>query len=224
MSIKSKIKINIQHYKKYFFYKTLQKTSRFKHVNEYGAIFIHIPKAAGTSIYTSLFGTLGGGHMSAKRYKIMFGPMKFNAYYKFTFVRNPYDRVLSAYNFLKKGGMNSYDKKFADTNIIQYKNFDDFVINGLNVKKDIQNWIHFVPQYKFLMIDNDINGIFIGKLENIDQDFKYISNVLGIKAELKKTNSSNTEINYKEFYRNDEVKQIIERIYEKDLQFFDYKF
>ena len=72
------------------------------------AIFVHIPKAAGTSIALSIFGELPY-HYKAIDYIVFFGRKTFNQYFKFAFVRNPWDRVYSAYTYLRKGG---WDKRF----------------------------------------------------------------------------------------------------------------
>ena len=76
-------------------------------------IFIHIPKTAGTSIEQFikdndrnpiiLLGVRNGRsmhHFSALEIKSLF-PDLFKKYYKFSFVRNPYDRLLSEYYWCK---------------------------------------------------------------------------------------------------------------------------
>ena len=220
----NEFKIMLSHYIKYLYYKEVQKTARFKYINQYGAIFIHIPKAAGTSVYMSLFGTIGGGHVTAENYKKIYGPNKFKAYYKFTFVRNPFDRLLSAYNYLNKGGMSSDDQNYYNKYISQYTSFEDFVINGLAKNKNIQKGLHFLPQYKFLTIGDKISQIYIGRFENIEKDFKYIANTLGIDKELKRLNSSNRQQDdYRSFY-TEKSKKIVEQIYKKDLELFNYTF
>ena len=65
-------------------------------------IFFHIPKTAGISLVKALFGDLDWGHRDVKYYRNVFNKKKFDSYFKFTFVRNPYDRLFSAYSFLKK--------------------------------------------------------------------------------------------------------------------------
>src|SRR5258706_16293188 len=76
--------------------------------DEHRCIFVHIPKCAGNSVTKSLsqFGGFDCGHTNLKRFQIMFGPEEFNRYFKFAFVRNPYDRLFSAFLFMKKGGTN----------------------------------------------------------------------------------------------------------------------
>ena len=85
----------------------------YKPYDDYRCIFVHIPKAAGMSICRSLFGNLAGGHATLSDYQIIFPRLEFESYFKFTFVRNPWDRVFSAYNFLKKGGATEFDRQWA---------------------------------------------------------------------------------------------------------------
>ena len=71
--------------------------------DEHRCVFIHIPKAAGTSLTKTLFAA-PSRHLQYTEYERA-NPKKFKKYFKFTFVRNPYDRLFSAYSFLKKGGL-----------------------------------------------------------------------------------------------------------------------
>lgn len=70
--------------------------------DEMGCIFVHIPKAAGTSVAHGLFGR-GVGHKSIYEYRKIFGA-DFQEYFKFAVVRNPFSRVVSAYESLRRGG------------------------------------------------------------------------------------------------------------------------
>ena len=85
----------------------------YKPYDDFQCIFVHIPKTAGMSICQSLFGNLAGGHATLADYQIIFAKHEFDNYFKFSFVRNPWDRVYSAYNFLKKGGATDFDRQWA---------------------------------------------------------------------------------------------------------------
>ncbi|MFP4354891.1 MAG: sulfotransferase family 2 domain-containing protein [Phycisphaerae bacterium] len=75
--------------------------------DKYRCIFVHIPKAAGVSVCQTLFGNLAGGHDTIEKYQKVFSWSDYKRYFKFTFVRNPWDRLASAYRFLRKGGSRS---------------------------------------------------------------------------------------------------------------------
>src|SRR6058998_3689210 len=67
--------------------------------HESKVIFIHVPKAAGTPMEEKPF-IGGGGHDSILRFKWTLTPEIFSTYFKFGFVRNPWDRLVSTYHFL----------------------------------------------------------------------------------------------------------------------------
>ncbi|WP_417698442.1 sulfotransferase family 2 domain-containing protein, partial [Psychromonas sp.] len=73
-----------------------------KYTRKYKCIFIHIPKTAGTSILMTLIGKDSlKDHSNYYDFKRI-NSVKFKKYYKFCFVRNPYDRAVSLYEYLKK--------------------------------------------------------------------------------------------------------------------------
>ncbi|MDG5490135.1 sulfotransferase family protein [Psychroserpens sp. SPM9] len=191
------------------------------------SIFVHIPKAGGISIIKSLYGEQanGFGHPTYQRFLKLFGKSDYNKYFKFTFVRNPWDRLYSAYSFLKKGGMNHLDKAFCNEVLIDYPDFESFVMNWLNAD-NIENWIHFKPQYQFITDRNMALVVdFVGKFENFESDFKIIAEKLKMPVELghhnKTNNSKNTS--YREVY-TPEMKEKIRSLYKDDISLFDYQF
>ncbi|XAK38146.1 sulfotransferase family 2 domain-containing protein [Campylobacter coli] len=138
-------------------------------------------------------------------------------------MRNPYDRVVSAYHYLKKGGGNKNDEKWASKNIYKYNSFEEFVLalEDLEIQNKILNWMHFTPQYKFLC-DSEKNILvnFVGKFENLEEDFKKILKILSRKDKLIHINKS-LHANYKKYY-NDAMYKIIRDIYRDDFEIFDY--
>ncbi|MBI9062161.1 MAG: sulfotransferase family 2 domain-containing protein [Marinilabiliaceae bacterium] len=185
----------------------------------YKCIFVHIPKAAGVSINKTLFGNLAGGHYMLKAYQNMYTSKTFNAYFKFTIVRNPYDRLYSGYTFLKKGGFNEADAQWAKKNLGHINSYEQFLKEWLT-PENIYTKNHFTPQFEYLINKDGIIGVdFIGKLENIEADFKTICYKLGIQRELMHANKTNQ----KEKPTMDcEMKQIIEQVYAKDFELLNY--
>ncbi len=186
------------------------------------SIFVHIPKCAGVSVNQALYGSLAGGHLTIQDYIIAFGPIKFRSFYKFTIVRNPWDRLVSAFHFLKGGGFSEIDQKWFNKNIGSEIDFEEFVLTKLN-KPEVLNWYHFRPQYKYI---SDFNGTpivdFIGKLENINQDFKTICNSLQRGYNLPNENRSNRK-SYLSYYTK-ETRNIVAELYKKDVELFEYEY
>ncbi|HID0753319.1 TPA: sulfotransferase family 2 domain-containing protein [Campylobacter jejuni] len=192
--------------------------------DKYGCIFIHVPKVAGTSIERVVFETDKWlvGHVRALDY-INQDKNKFESYFSFAFVRNPFDRMVSAFHYLKKGGGNDYDKNWADENLKNFDTFEQFVLalKNKNIKDKILSWQHFTPQYKFICDENkNILVNFIGKLENINNDFKIVKNELNFDRKLIHSNSSKHEI-FSNYY-NEKTYNIIAELYKEDFALFDY--
>lgn len=213
------------------FYNTLQnmrtvETSSgysFKPFDENKCIFVHIPKSAGVSVSRALFGNLAGGHAGINRYQIIFSQYEFDTYFKFTYVRNPWDRLVSAFHFFKEGGMAKPDRIFAEKHLSAYHDFEDFVRRGL--KENIEA-THFIPQYRFVC---DFGGVqprvdFVGLYENLREDFNYIKDRLDISVNLKHQNkTSNRKKDYRDYY-TDETREIVANVYQKDIEIFGYDF
>ena len=125
-------------------------------------IFIHIPKTAGISLSKTMFGNqIDTNHLSLRRYRLLFSPNDFDNYYKFTFIRNPWDKLFSCYRFLKKGGSTSYHLNWKNNILDQYENFNEFVKGWVNTK-NIYSFSHFLPQYWFISLNTlEINMDFI---------------------------------------------------------------
>ncbi|EGK8097832.1 sulfotransferase family protein [Campylobacter lari] len=189
---------------------------------KYNCIFIHVPKAAGTSIEKAIYETDKwlSGHTKAKDYN----QVEFQKIFSFGFVRNPHDRLVSAFFYLKKGGGNKEDSQWAQKHLNQYNSFEQFVLalNEVKIRNEIFKWIHFAPQYHFLCDKNgDILVNFIGKTENIHNDFQTVLTRLNIKRTLTTSNSSN-HCHYLSYY-NKTTYQIIYKLYQYDFELFNYK-
>ncbi|MFG5086309.1 sulfotransferase family protein [Campylobacter lari] len=192
--------------------------------DKYKCIFIHVPKVAGSSIERVIYQTDRWlvGHVKASDY-VKLDRNKFENYFSFGFVRNPYDRVVSAYHYLRSGGGNLVDETWAKENIYKYNSFEEFVLNLQNNDEQIKilNWMHFIPQHKYLCDDEkSILVNFVGKFENLEEDFKTILKVLNRKEKLIHINKSN-HTNYKNYY-NDAMYKIVREIYRNDFEVFDY--
>lgn len=189
----------------------------------YRCIFVHIPKNAGISVSYALFGNTGGSHRKIRDYQKIFSRRKFKTFYKFTFVRNPWDRLVSTYFFLKQGGLTEKDKQWAEEHIMQYENFETFVLEWLT-EENILNSLHFQPQHIFLEDkDGEFAIDFIGRFENLQEDFKKVTTKLNMERDLKKTNTSTRAKDYQSYY-NSATAEKVKKIYDKDIQLFNYTF
>ena len=186
-------------------------------------IFIHIPKTAGISLYKGLFGCESFGHKTIRYYKKHLNKRQFRKCFKFTVVRNPYDRLLSAYNYLKKGGRGVQSDLEYKSYLEEVKSFEDFVINWLG-KDEIMIIEHFFSQSYFLKDQHDkIELDFIAGFEKLDEDFEALSNKLKVSSKLPNLNAS--EISLKKDFMskyNPDMINIVNNIYREDFENFGY--
>jgi hypothetical protein len=186
-------------------------------------IFVHVPKAAGISVATALFGNAGGGHCEARYYREVFGP-DFGAYFKFTFVRDPVTRLVSAYEFLRRGGHPAWpkDAAFSKEVLSAYRDFDDFVLNWLTPGRP-SPMPHFRPQIEFLTLGNRLVMDFIGRFENLADDFEVVCRRLGIAAQLIHANRTATEpLPIAAYCTNDAVVRRVQDAYRRDFESLGY--
>lgn len=183
-------------------------------------IFVHIPKTAGISVVRALYGEVkGGGHRKISFFQYMFGK-EFSKYFTFCFVRNPYDRLYSAYQFLIKGGLNPHDKNAYEKYLMTFSDFEDFVLHGLN-QKLCQEVVHFVPQTQFICDKKGkIIVDFVGKFENLQIDINTIAAKMNKKVKLQHLNSS-IKKDMKEIYTV-AMRQKVRELYQKDFELLGY--
>lgn len=195
-----------------------------KEYDKYKCIFVRIPKCASRSISKSLFGNLGGGHRTISKYSIIFSQSEFKNYFKFTFVRNPWDRLVSAYHFLREGGIRKYDQEWSDNLLNFYPNFDTFLKEWVN-RVDVSSGLHFKPQYEFICDkDHQIMVDFVGYFENLEDDFNYVKNKLGINSTLASLNkTASRKKDYRSYYTDDTAKLVAD-VYRDDIRIFGYDF
>lgn len=181
-------------------------------------VFIHIPKAAGTSIAGLLYGKRNG-HLKAEYVSTCLGKA-YREKYSFSVSRNPYDRLVSAYNFARQG--ETKHGAIAHPEFYQSSVFDTF-------KSFIENWLVnqdlsqldpvFQPQHTFVfqgekcLVDELYKVEEMGKLEN------KLGDLLDKKVYFKKKNQSTYK---KEISYTPELKELVYQLYNKDFVLFNY--
>ncbi|MBB5517366.1 sulfotransferase family 2 domain-containing protein [Amphiplicatus metriothermophilus] len=159
-------------------------------MRERNCIFIHVPKCAGLAVAHALLGGKGGAHASAADYLSVFGARWFDQAFKFAFVRDPWRRTVSAFDFLRRGGLHADDAAFAETHLKRYSTIDAFVTEGL-ARPEIRTWPHFREQVSFLL-DPRTDRLavdYLGRVETIEEDFRAIRARLGLACELPMKNA-----------------------------------
>jgi hypothetical protein len=192
--------------------------------HERQAIFVHIPKCAGVSVATGLFGGFVG-HWTLAYYRMVFDPADFKRYFKFSFVRNPYDRLVSAYHYMLEPTRRPDDRAWADCHLRAYADFDDFVRRGLRTWS-VQAFLLFNPQMDYLRLPwrRGSQVDLVGRVESLDQDYGLVARRLGLPPALSKLNVGvRRERDYRPYY-SPATRRIVEKVYADDFKAFDYGF
>jgi hypothetical protein len=212
--------------------------------NKHKCIFIHIPRTGGTSIentiwpkvskrqekdlwngfiddYNNKYQTGGLQHLLGYQIKNIVGPEVYNDYYKFTIVRNPYDKIVSQFFYINK-------RKDLQTFLAHNKGDEfKFYLDKIAKKKHVQ----WEPQVNFVLDENGETIVdFIGKFENFNNEVTKVLEKTGldkkyfglVKRSIPHINQT-VRNNYQTYY-DDESKEMVEQLFKKDLEFFNYKF
>jgi hypothetical protein len=210
-------------------------------------IFIHVTKTAGSSIEVAMDaveqrnkGTTDPAtgehvnvvtgdekHLSAKACKILVGEDTWNEYFKFTVVRNPWDRFHS----LWWNGRNVGNRH--DLELPEYSEY--FLERSLNGKLRglLQGRLRihqrFWPQVEFLRSANGrVEMDKICRFESIDADFAEVADRIGLPSrDLPKILMKNRQPSSRRFYADDydeKTRALVADVYRDDIQEFGYRF
>ncbi len=194
--------------------------------------FVHIQKTGGISV-SSILGEIQGS-INTNQHDFISNLNHPENYFKFSFVRNPFDRLLSWYNM---GVLNNKNHK-----ITGYTN--DFWKYLLENSNDFSSFLrctdivlekcdHLIEPYNksisFNQLDyiSDIKGAvavdFIGRFENIQDDFGEITKMLNINNKKLPLLNSFPHSDYRSYYNSKDV-DYVSLLYKRDIEYFNYKF
>ncbi len=194
-------------------------------------IFVHVQKTAGNSVRTALGGDIFDArkHFTARELREIHGEAVWNACFKFSFVRNPWDRLVSWWSMIDNS-RDYIDQAQPPNTFFGYvlgraKSFEDFLsrcddeIVDSDGRKNI-----FRNQIDYLVDDNsEIIVDFVGRFERLQEGFDEICRRLGrASVELPRTNFSRHTA-YTEYY-TPATAEIVARRYARDIAQFGYRF
>lgn len=181
--------------------------------HKHKCIFLHVPKTGGTSIRDAVFGSnLRGNHMSWEQAKEAY-TQYWDDYFKFTFVRNPWDRVYSIFSYYQMGmKITSVKNGVIPDNFKIFIGRHDEYLSRLGLAYN---------QTDFIGDEMD----FIGRFENLNSDYFKICKRLSIlnPRTLRGLKQSERKADYKTVY-NKETIAVVESIFSRDIEKFEYTF
>lgn len=174
-------------------------------------VFVHVPRTAGAFIVNLCLGKHGFKlkdrgytdyhHLSCKNI-----PEEFSEYYKFGFMRNPFDRFVSIY-FYQRG--DRYPGPTKNKELALNNNFNEWIYKWVNLFGNVE-------QLDFL------DGVdFIGKYETLNKDLIFLCKKFGMNVP--NFNQRINESNHKYYmkYYDDESVEFINKVSNKDLGFYE---
>jgi len=200
-----------------------RRTSNFR---EAGVVFVHVPKAAGTSLSDALYGRIIG-HFGIQDV-LDYCPKDVLALPRFAVVRNPWDRLVSAWAFARAGSGAGDGVKARIRNARRYSapvfaTFDTFLTDWL-ANQDLNRLDPvFRPQAAYARAaDGTMPFDHIGRVERLPETIAWLSERLGRELPLRRVNASN----HKDFrtYYTPATKAVVARLYADDVEAFGYDF
>jgi len=174
-------------------------------------------RAAGTSIFRIILQPMGGWLIQKDNPKEFSEWIKnitdkeMDKYFTFIFVRNPFARLVSYWNSTHKN-----------------QPFRDYVKQKDRIFKDgVPTFLHHQTQSSLVETPDGkkSNLNFVGKVENIDDDWYKLCSTIGIPHTPMGHDRSGSQPyeHYKSFY-DEEIIDIVTKMYQRDLEIFNYKF
>lgn len=151
------------------------------------------------------------GHLSVRQVRPYLGQAVCDDYFKFAFVRNPFDRFVSYCAFMtRQHGLFDRDPKGTMRRIL-------FELRPMD-------HVHFQPQWRMLVGEEGaLEMDYVGRVETMQQDYEEICRCVGIPARrLDRVNSSRRG-DYRAYYDEELVAGVTD-LYRRDLELFDYRF
>ncbi len=202
---------------------------------EYKVIFIHNQKAAGMSIEKYFYDHVADTQLLLPRHAYALdgiekvGRDNWNNYYSFGFVRNPWARIVSWYTMIAERPDDGEDNKLWQYVRENSSGFEDFLENCTDtVTREIEGFVYkksFVKNQMDYFTDKKgkIAVNFIGKFENLKEDFEKIKKEARLPDyELPLVNPTQKK-DYREYYTEHTQKLVTER-FKKDIEYFGYQF
>lgn len=155
-------------------------------------------------------------HLPARVLRALTGEERWEKYFRFTFVRNPWDLVVSSYHFAKKHFSPSQFPAEPDVYafLSRCDSFESFVRGFVAIRCDMTSF--FEDEDGRILVD------FIGRFETFESDVAYIAQRVGATLLLPHENASD-HVDYRDYYTKS-TKNIVRDHFARDIERFNYSF
>ncbi len=198
---------------------------RGRYLREAGVVFVHVPKAAGSSINQALYGRFMGHYTASDVAR--FASARVAALPRFSVVRDPWSRAVSAWRFARSGvgvgdgvvaGL-AKPERYARP---EFETFDGFVREWLAHADLTREDGVFQPQTRWLtdgagrtIVDH------VGRLEDLAPTVAWVEARTGRPFAVPHTNRSGDAVDWRALY-TPETAAIVGRVYAEDVSRLGY--
>ena len=150
--------------------------------------------------------------VSYPRNKLTVTKKQYDSYFKFTFVRNPWSRAFSMYVNVMRDKF--FQKEYGITNQISLNAFLKMAVGKRLLKPQL---------YWMRNFNGSISFDYIGRFENLAEDFRQIGERLGLAGLALPHENKGLSQDYRDYY-DGASKEIILREYKEEIDMFGYSF
>ena len=231
------------------------KIGKFQVIHSHSRNFIWYKnaKTAGTSMYRGVMkheiDDLVTYKEQPKKFDLWWDKLtdeKINNYFTFTFVRNPFDRALSAFSHiiveevLQSHYNTGWPHPAGGKDILNFHSV--YMIFSLFINRILQTYdinetsVHWMPQHFFVECEGESIVNFVGRYEDLETDWKYVANKLQISEEIPFIPASHTQkeiigtreqfqkLHWSRYYINEELIDTVLEVYRKDIDILGYDY
>jgi len=161
-------------------------------------------------IYPRIYSNNYPTHITTAELKEQLPLEIFESYYKFGFVRNPWDWQVSLYSFMCKN-----EKHFQHELAKSMSGFEEYIHWRVNEEVRLQRRF-FYDEDGNCLVDH------IGKIENLADELGFLSNKLNLNLRLHHLNKSRDDNKYKKMYTK-ETLDMVTNAFKEDIETFGYE-
>jgi chondroitin 4-sulfotransferase 11 len=210
-------------------------------------VFIHIQKTGGDTVSKLLSDSVPDIYRLGAKHGFAVDATKYldhwDEYFKFAFVRNPWDRLVSWYSMIRDAQTirwhralinrrkRSHLRQTRENKLWRYvldnsSTFEEFIVNCTD-EIEVDRGVYYSFTYNQLDYIIDSNGEmlvdFVGRFENFASDLREVYDSLGFGLKSIPHENRSVRGHYSSFYTL-KTEMIVRKRFERDIEYFGYEF